>query len=510
LSARHILRPLSLNKIAALSWASAVTGLPVYRFYHAFNLLSFALAVPLALVIGDLLKAPRLLKALATLAVALGFWAKFVLDSDAGYEIAALPMLLLAVLAWIQLEQAPPRRATFERGLLALALAVTAAYYFPLAPVVAAAFVLYYGLGLAQGRVPWAAVGRHGYTAAGVLVLLALTGQIDYVARNWLYLALNAGGEALYPPYALRLLWANDLAAAWGLPASLLWVGLPDSVRFVLQSAGIALGLLATVAAGSAVAGAARRPAATAERVVLAVAAGGLALALAAFAADNHRAAGKAFTYSYPYLILSAVIGARHLGQVFQPLARRVVAAALAAWLGLATLSGIYLQYNDRVAAAQGAPAKASDFDLAPLTGYLDAHRPERLLVIIPRAKVWAAGAQNPSEAAGWAFAYYAMLAFGPYQPYYQSGLIVDNSAQAQNMWLQDLPAPPDYAVVLNEVDYLGLQGLGVPVARTADLTLYRLTAADLAALARQEQRLFAEREGATGCYLNVCLPPGG
>ena len=104
-SARFILDPLALNKMAALAWLAEVARLPVTRAYYLQHLLSLAIAPPVVFVIAGQLTQSRVLKLLVSAAVALGFWATWVLEMDAGYELSALPLALLFVAAWIELEQ---------------------------------------------------------------------------------------------------------------------------------------------------------------------------------------------------------------------------------------------------------------------------------------------------------------------------------------------------------------------------------------------------------------------
>src|SRR5258708_26575357 len=131
------------------------------------------------------------------------------------------------------------------------------------------------------------------------------------------------------------------------------------------------------------------------------------------------------------------------------------------------------------------------------------------LLVNIQRTSAWTTAGPNNLNEAEWSFAYYDMYAFSRYPAYFQSGLIVDNKLQAQNMWLQTMNRPPDYAVILKSVDYIGPQHLGTEVAETPDLVLYRLSAQDLAPYKAAEQQLFHQRESETVCFNNVCVPPG-
>jgi hypothetical protein len=279
-------------------------------------------------------------------------------------------------------------------------------------------------------------------------------------------------------------------------------------VQWPLRNAGLGLGVFLTGALAATAARVARKSAADPEKILFAILGGGLGLALVAFAQDNTRAAGKAFTYVYPYLILGVSLFPNYAGAFFQPRLAKLAVTGVVVWLGFQVGLGFYLPLSDRIVGFLGAPPKRENYDLSPIIEYLDDHPPRLLMVTVPRAGLWREANPPPWTQEDWTFALYSMFAFSQYPAYFQSGIILDNAIAAQNMWLQQMSGLPDYAVILKSVDYVGPEHLGTKVAETADLALYRITAGDLETFRREERRLFGERESESHCFVEVCVPP--
>jgi len=299
---------LLLNKMVILAWAAEMTGLSVPSAYLVHHLLALAVMLPLAFWLGESLRSPRWQVLLATAAIVLGFWARFVVETDAGYEVSVLPMTLLFVAGWVQLEQAPARIFSRPQLIIAMAAAAIAALYIPVALVVGIAVAIYGALGLAQRTLPLSALTRYALTFVLVILMLGLTGQLDFLVRGWLDLAARAGLERLFPATAMDLIKHDGLAALWGLPPSILWSSRSLWIRWPLDQLANGLGLLFTLvlAGGAIMAG--RRTVHPPERIVYAVLAAGWLVALAALATQNDRSAGKALTYIYPFLTLGLLV----------------------------------------------------------------------------------------------------------------------------------------------------------------------------------------------------------
>ena len=472
--------PMALNKMAVLAWTAEVTRLPVTHAYFVHHLAAFGAALPLALVIGDRLGLPRLLKFLAAPALALGFWARFVLETDSGFEISAVPVLMLLVVAWMQLESEAPRPLSRGRLLLAGAGAALFALYSPLGLLLALAAVLYYGCGLLQRSISPRTVALHGITVVLLASVLLFTGQIDYLARSALNLASRAAGEARFAAPAQDLLVTDGLAAAWGMPGSILWPARPQAFRWPLDAAATGLGFVFMAMVGFTGLQALRPNSPPPARLVSSLLGAGLLLVAAMVVANNDRAAGKSFTYVAPDLVFALLLFVCRADVVLTTAGQRLAHGVLAGWLVAQALIGVYLPLRRSPDFISQTP-KAEHYDLTPITRALEQAQPRLLLVDIPRTETWM-------------FAYYSMLTFGRYPAHFQSGLVIDNNPRYQSLWFSSLPTLPDYAVVLKQTNYIGPQQLGALVAETADLALYRLTAVDTTSFDAQEQ-LYRQNE---------------
>ena len=485
-AARAIGRPLALATPIAFSWAAQVMGVPVHRFYYAYNLLCFALALPMSLVIGDHLGLSKGLKYLAAAAVVLGFWARFVLETDAGYQISSVSLFLLVVFAWMQLERETLRPLSRSRLLLAITCAAMVAFYSPLAIILVVAMVCYYGLGLWHRARPVSAFLYHGLTALLVVLIFLLSGQLDYMFKHVLLAVSAASRQVLYEAAVLDLIRQDGTLALWGLPPSIIFRPFPTiaqvPLRIVSDVLGIGLTAILIVMASVLVL---RKPAPAAERIALVMLAGAFGLFRVFVVLGNARAGGKALTYVYPWLIFVVALYSRYMSSHLTEPQQKAALALLGVWLITQCLVGLYLPYGKFRGSIFGRAErrKAQSYDVSAIEAYLEKAQPELLLVHVPRGK-------------DWTFAYYCMFAFARYPAHFQSGIIIDNSTRFQNLWFEDLTAVPDYAVVLKSADYIGPENLGTKVAETADLALYRITAKDIAPFVNQEERF--RREEAT------------
>jgi hypothetical protein len=308
----------------------------------------------------------------------------------------------------------------------------------------------------------------------------------------------NVSSQASFHPAVAHLAQAEGLAGLWGLPVTFVWPYRDGEVAWTLRLiTGVAgIGLTGLLAAGLGYAALRRTLAAERAMFSLVLVSGLMVLVL--LLQENERAAGKALLYVYPFVILglASFVYAR---QVDWP--RPAAWAALGGvvvWLSAQTGWSLYQPYSARAIGAMhttltGAPAETAhqrdDFDLTPLTDFLEANPPTRLAVAAPRYQTLTETGEQD-----WPFALYSMFGFSRYQPYFQSGLIVDNNAATPTVWLERMEAPPDYVVVLRSLDYVGEAGLGTLVAENGDLALYRITTNELAPFA-EATLAFQQRE---------------
>lgn len=475
-NARLLTRVSQLNEPIILAWSAQISGVSIFRFYYAFHLLALALTLPLSIAIGDLLGLPKPLKYLGAAAIMLGFWTKFVLEIDAGAENSTVPLFLLFVFAWLHLEQHPNGPISPARLFLAIAGSSLILVYFPIAPIIIVAFVSYYSLGIVLREKKISAPLYHLATLLFIIAILTMTGQADDQIRTVRYAIGNVDVQRQFPPDVFNLIRGDGLGALWGLPRSILFDGLFQIARGAMRRISDAYGILLTLLVVVGAVLQLKRASPLAERIVYSVLFGGAIVALLALLDDNARAAGKAVTYVQPYLVLAVLIATSHLSEIRARWFKFAIVGIVSIWLLLDVSFGAYVPYivPPKGIFAQSNAWKPEQYDLAPILGYLSQNRPHQILVFVPRTK-------------SWTFAYYSTFVFDELPSYFQSGLVIDNSTSYKNLWLQDPPGTPDYAVVLKSVDYIGPQNLGAKVAETADLALYRITTQNIEAFNERE-----------------------
>ena len=463
LSARAIKKPLSLANPAALAWMSSLAGAQVYRFYYAYNALAFLMTMMVALVIGDNLRVGRRFKYLVAGAIAFGFWARFVLETDAGYEMAALPLTLLFAHAWMNLEQQPLRLFSAQRVYLAIVGAALVWVYVPLAIILVVAGLVYYAVSLLQRAVTWRTLMYHGLTIALVVGIWLLTLQIDFVGRNLLYLLNSVENEATMQPRALQVFFTNGAAALWGYPWQALLAVLPAPLQilaaFVMDFFLVFLMLFFAVTVLRIL----RRTASVPERLVTSFALAGLLLLVAFGLTGSYKPAGKSFTYSFAFLILLTLLFERYNRTYYGLFKHRFVALTVGGWLVTQLALGAFLPMTgvmDGIAGNRYTKDRAA-LDVHEMLSYLDIHAPTHLALAIP-------------DQVNWSLIMYSQFAFSPYKPDYLGGLLIDNSTDFRNLRLNEIQEAPDYVVVLKDVAGLDYAALGEAVAQNSRLALYK------------------------------------
>ena len=227
-----------------LAWAAEMTHIPVVRLFYAQHLVAFLLSIPVVVALGAKLKLPRWLQFLSAGAIAVGFWARFVLETDAGYEISAIPVVLLFVLAWMLLtESTRPGWLRREHVLLGLAGAAVVVSYTSSLVLCALAVIIYELLALLQSG-PRPKAWLDYVTASGVVVgALAFTGQLDFIAYGTYWFIATASGEAQYEPLVIEAFKRDGIAGLWGLSGPLIATFGPGYLRRLIQVLVQALGV---------------------------------------------------------------------------------------------------------------------------------------------------------------------------------------------------------------------------------------------------------------------------
>jgi len=483
-SARGVKTPTRFTTMVSLGVASQLFRIPVQQFYYANNLVSFFLALLLTLVIGSQLNLTRHFRYLAAAAVALGFWAKSVLEIDASAQANSVPLCLLLVVFWIQLEQESPKIMSRSRLMLAFAVSAIVCFYVELTPLIVIAFLFYYGINLIQGNKPLLSIKYHVMTLVITFAILFLSGQLDIHVKTLFWQAPLVTGLKPFvrsSPF-LSIIYRDGLAAVWGLPVSIL-ASFKSILHFPLRIFFDITGVLMTFSLALTAFSVFKNKASTGDRIVFSILSAGLIQSAMLLLLRSPWAAGKSFSYVYPYLILVVLLYSKHISLNLSKPQRKLAPAILTVWISTQFFIGSYLPYGKNLEGLFGSAGrkKPENYDLSPITEHLDRTPPELLLVCIPRTE-------------SWMFAYYSMLGFSRYPSYFQSGIIIDNSDEYQNLWLESLTYVPDYAVLLKTCDYVGKKNLGRKVSETADLVLYHVEADDVQIFNEQE-KLFKKKE---------------
>ncbi|NOX63185.1 MAG: hypothetical protein GXP42_14765 [Chloroflexi bacterium] len=483
-SARMILKPIRLTTQVGFAWAAQWLGLAIERFFYAYNLISFIIAIPLVLALAAQMRLPKKMAWLAALAVVFGFWARFLLEIDAAARMNLLPLFLFFAFAWIQLEKAPLRAFSRERVLLALASAALVAFYVQSVPIAALAMAFYYGLGMIQRAVPFKALLFHLITLALALLFILLGSQVDFALKTlfWQTPVVVGNTSPLTDLDALLYLYRDGPAALWGTPFSLLAEAFALGPSSLWRLAGFILGAALTLVFLVLAWQGLRNVRRIDQRILLALVGAGAFVAAVMFATGTYWASGRAFTYVYPFLVLSIMVlwSENDAQAAWLSVARKLVAA----WFVLQVLFGLSLPYVHLTQLKPFRTANANkpeDYDVSALTSALNEADPQWLAVSAPR------------EEGLWMFPYYLMFVFDDYPVYFLSGIGFDNNTDFQNLWFGELNAAPDYVVVRTNSDFVAGEGWGELIASTKDLRLYRVNAPNIEVFRQHEAFLQAQ-----------------
>lgn len=479
LTARMVGLPIQLSNMVTLAWYSQVTGLPVYNAYYPYHVLAFLNAFLLGLVWGTVLELGRI-KYAAAAVIALGFWARYVLETDASFEIITIPLMLFATFAWVQLEQhAPKKLLSPVRILFALALTALVCNYLVFPGLLVIAFAIFYTIAIIRRESSIRTIAYHAVTAFLVLMILSLTGQLDMQILSLAYIVGAIELQRAFEPTVWNMWRANGISAVWGMGTETLFGAQRALIRLPLAflSNLFALGLSALLVAAGWVAFFRTRQ--VSKQILFSVLLAGLVMVAYSFLGDNLRASGKAFSYVYPYLVLAVAVAAGSLATL-APRLERAAFAGVTLWFVVQLGLGILLPYTDVFTRVFDYAKRTEAYDLSPLLRVLEMNPPRTLLVAVPRTN-------------GWEFAYYTSLVLGRFPTHFMSGLVVDNSMRYQNFWNSAPTAAPDYAVVLKTESIMRSAALGAPLAETQDLALYRLNPSATSALQAQANVLRAQ-----------------
>ncbi|NOZ73060.1 MAG: hypothetical protein GXP38_14315 [Chloroflexi bacterium] len=479
LTARFLGRPMAINHMVSMAALATAVGISTTHFYYAFNVLCFAVTAPVLMALGHRLYLPKLLTILAAMVAVAGFWARLVLEMDAGFEIAALPLVALLIYGLIQLEDSyaiPRWKSIILIGVAGAA--ISAVYPPPLIVVVFAAFGLVI-VHSTQGRTGREQVLLYIKAMGATLLILLLTGQLDYHVPASTALFAVAEVQEKFRAVGAQQLVTDLLGAVAGIPIHAFFASFSRTIRIPLWLAANLIGFLVLLVILAGYRWYRTQSHASTRRVLLFISLGAVVLYLFFVVAGNTKSADKIFTYTYPYFILTAVIGASVVMQRFPTAVGKGTRILVAGWLTIALIAGTvlpfiqqpnsYFQRSNRI--------KGSDsYDIDKLISTIAVNTNDLILV-------------NAPAETGWQYPYYLMLALSSYNTYYQAGLVLDNSTEYRNFLLPVPPQHPAYLLTRATSDYLAGDFGSYLLAQVGNMRLYRITSAAQAVVAEEIER---------------------
>jgi hypothetical protein len=334
---------------AMLAWTARIAQLPLYRFEYGFSILSLVVAFGPALWLALLTGLAPLYALLLGVAVCVGFWAQFVLDTRAVSQIDSLPLVLLLAVLLARIEDTSPSPALRERILLAVILVALVFLYPEIVPMVALALVMFVAMRLFHGISSPRRAAWHGVSAVIVAVgiLPALSFLAAFLTQQASY---AAGGQNTWHHAYFSWLYSSPLTGLWGLSC------LPVDERLggwvfpnLLQGGMLLLGLLLSLVLAFALIHVVFFKQAEATAAICVSASFILAACIQCLYLlwrNQLWAAGKGLSFGYPFfMIVPAAFGLR----VWRPRGTRWVAGlttiikgGLGAWLLIQVGLGFY------------------------------------------------------------------------------------------------------------------------------------------------------------------------
>lgn len=479
-TARTALLPLRYNLMALEAYGAVVTGLETYKFYHPFNLALVALLLPVTLLWAHRLGLPAPWLLAAGVVSLFGFWPQMLMQVDAlGQVLAGLLSLVIAYFtASLLVADGGARSANV--ALLALLLAALGCCYTEFAPSLALALAVPLGFAVKEDRRMWKVVALCAMAGFAAAALIGASGQFDWLLRYHRYRGSEIAAETA--THLLGPVVQSGIATAiFGLfPFTRALSRMPAlwAVELMLLVFIATLAVLFVSDAGAAF----FRRSDPFERMLISAVITPLAAYTLLLLLQRNYSAVKAFMFAVPFLpaCLLAFLWRSRESRLL-PRARRPLAAGLCAlWVAMQlTIGTVSLRAESRATLLladlmAGNSVKKESYDLRPITEKLDEVRPSALLV-------------HAAAPLDWRFLVHVNFAFAKYQPYFQSGVTIDNSNTTPPFYAGKLARLPDYVVVAKRDDFMEAEGLGERLAGTRNLRLYRVTSNDLEAFRRHE-----------------------
>jgi hypothetical protein len=458
-----------------LAWLCLLFDVPAHEFYYYYKLLALVITFFGALVVAKQLNLPPAYRFGLIIALTVGFWPWYVSDIDALSHIYSIPLGLLFLFAWLQLEEdAPFVLFSRQRLLFSLSLAALLGYYPEFMPLAIFAFIPYhikllmdYPASSTIKRIPGV------FVSIGIMLLLVLP-TLNKMLQDLLNQSsfATAGTSSDLTSYFYSWLYTREMLTGrlWGLfyyssqnPIILLGVTLLGITLGIVALTGLLRNFL-------------EKHVSTKTLIVssLFVSFWGGAFIIYIFGRDW--VAGKAFAMGYPFALTALFVYAQ---QIFSNIrihtvARYTVAVSLVMWSIAQFLVPAIRASN--FAADQAfenyVPVQSPLGEIVPVIDYLRQNPPELLVSYFQ---------QNPDSYfspvtnIGW-----EMMLSDQFRHYTMRGFTSAYISGPIQYW-QDIDEAPSHLLFDSEENYLQAFGVGTPIpVIDTPMRLYSVTPEEL------------------------------
>jgi hypothetical protein len=203
-----------------LAWCFDVTHVPLYRFEYGFTALFFIITYGVAFEFALKAKMPLHYVALLAIAVCVGFWGQFVLDTRAMSQISVLPVLLLFVFLLARIENQVTQGAWREYVFLGIVFTSIVLLYVEITSIVILGSIIFLTRQMLAGYCSRRNIIKYSLSLITVLITILpaakylsrfFAGQATYALHGkndwykaffpWLYHQPISGFWGLVPPY---------------------------------------------------------------------------------------------------------------------------------------------------------------------------------------------------------------------------------------------------------------------------------------------------------------------
>jgi hypothetical protein len=324
---------------AMLAWTARIAHVPIYRFEYGYTLLSFISSFGLIFFLSLMTGMRRIYALFVALAICVGFWAQFVLDTRAFSQIDALCMVLLLVLLIARIEGTSAKAAIGEYVLVGIILLAIILLYIEIIPLVVSGMAIFWGVKFLHKRYLirksiWYLLS-FAIALAGVLPAKAVL--FPYLKNQ---LVSAAGVKNDWHNYFFRWFYSDPVTGLWGLPSPQL-----VPIRIVISLLGILLSLLLLYAMINVIFFKKKEY----PSAVFLIASFALASFIAFFYLffnDRLWAAGKVLSVGYPYILLLPIAFGLTTAQdqtfTLSTALKKIIKGAIVLWILIQIALGIY------------------------------------------------------------------------------------------------------------------------------------------------------------------------